>query len=137
MKRQFPGLYQQHEPVSPPEGWFRVRIVRASYVRRAKPFYEIRFRILEPAAQAGDSFTGRLYCTTKALWKLLWFLQAFGYNLEMLHKDEVNDHALIGLSGVVRVSHTRIDTRSFLNLDAFEPEMRWVEFAPRLIAGAS
>jgi hypothetical protein len=72
-----------------------------------------------------------------ALWKLLWFLQAFGYNLELLHKDEVHERALIGLSGVIRVSHTQIDTRSFLNLDAFEPDARWAEFAAHGVSEVS
>ena len=41
----------------------------------------------------------------KALWKLNWFLQDFGYDTEPLGRDEVGESQLVGLSGVVKISH--------------------------------
>ena len=53
----------------------------------------------------GNTFSGRLYCTPKALWKLDWFLRDFGYDTELLGHDEVDEKHLVGLSGVVKISH--------------------------------
>ena len=39
------------------------------------------------------SFSGRLYCTERALWKLNWFLRDFGYDLELLAQDQVDEKA--------------------------------------------
>jgi hypothetical protein len=35
-----------------------------------------------------QSLTGRLYCTPKAFWKLSWFLKDFGYDTDLLGKEE-------------------------------------------------
>ena len=43
----------------------------------------LRFAVLEAKRLAGRSITGRVYCTPKALWKLTWFLRAFGYDTEL------------------------------------------------------
>jgi len=61
----------------------------------------------------GASNLWGLYCTPKALWKLNWFLRDFGYDTELLGRDEVDEKALLGLRGVVRVSR-----RSVLGDDA-------------------
>ena len=66
----------------------------------------LRLSILEPKPFAGRSIVSRLYCTPKAMWKLGWFLRDFLYDPELLSQDEVDEHALRGLIGVVKISHT-------------------------------
>ena len=69
---------------------------------------------------------GRLYCTVKALWKLSWFLTDFGYDADLLDRDELDEKALAGLRGVVRVSYTNtLNGHRLLNLEAFAPADRW------------
>jgi hypothetical protein len=131
MKRQFSGLHQRAQNGHGiPEGFFLARIEGANYRYHAqKPYYTLRFAILEPEELKGLSFSGRLYCTQKALWKLSWFLRDFGYDEELLGQDEVDDKALIGLQGVVKVSHTTLNGRSYLNLDGFAPAHQWEELS--------
>ena len=66
-------------------------------------------------------------CTApdRALWKLEWFLRDFGYDAELLDRDQVDEKALLGLRGVVRTSHTTLNGRSYQNLDAFAPVEEW------------
>ncbi|PYV75086.1 MAG: hypothetical protein DMG96_18305, partial [Acidobacteria bacterium] len=78
----------------------------------------------------GCLITGRLYCTPRAMWKLIWFLRDFGYDSELLRKDEIDDQALAGLQGVLKVSHTIVHGISVLNLDGFAPLSRWKELSP-------
>ncbi len=73
--------------------------------------------------------TGRLYCTVKATWKLSWFLRDFGDDTELLGKDEVDDKALVGLRGVVKISHAMVHGISVLNFDGFAPAARWEELS--------
>jgi hypothetical protein len=132
VKRYVSGLSQAS--VSPveglPDGLFLVRIERAQYRWHAqKPYLAIVFSALEPKALAGNRFTGRLYCTPKALWKLNWFLRDFGYDGELLGRDEIDDKNLIGLSGVVKITHSVVKDTSLLNLDAFAPAGHWQEFS--------
>ena len=55
---------------SVPDGIFLVRVDRAQYRwHRQKPYYEIRFAVLNPKHLTGCLITGRLYCTPKAMWK--------------------------------------------------------------------
>jgi hypothetical protein len=68
--------------------------------------------------------------TPKALWRLSWFLRDFGYNADLLGRDELDEKALLGLQGIVRVSHTVLNGHSFLNFDGFAPAVDWEEFAP-------
>ncbi len=65
-----------------------------------------------------------------------WFLRDFGYDADLLGRDEVDERALLGLRGVLRVSHTALNGRSFLNLEAFAPAGEWEELsvAPRSAA---
>jgi hypothetical protein len=108
------------------DGLFLVRIQRAQYRWHAqKPYLAIVFSVLEPKAFAGNRFSSRLYCTPKALWKLNWFLRDFGYDSELLGRDEIDDRNLIGLSGVVKISHAVVNGTSVLNLDAFAPASQW------------
>ena len=77
MRRLIPGLHTQHHASSTNlDGIFLVRVERASYRwHPQKPFLAVRFSILEPASYEALSFSGRLYCTERALWKLTWFLE--------------------------------------------------------------
>jgi hypothetical protein len=129
MKRHIPGLHEQAQNSNDLlEGVFLVRVERAFYrYHPQKPFFALRFGILEPEEFAGKTISGRLYCTQKALWKLNWFLREFGYDGELLERDEVDEKALLGLLGVVKVSHTTVNGRSFLNLDGFAAVGEWQE----------
>src|SRR5262249_25614336 len=90
-----------------------------------RPFYVLRFSVLEPQQYEARTVTGRLYCTPRALWKLSWFLREFGYDPDLMGKDEVDEKAVLGLRGIVRVSQTVLNGRSFLNLDGLAPADEW------------
>jgi hypothetical protein len=127
MRRQIPGLHLvQQDPGGNLDGLLLVRVERAAYRwHRQKSFWELRFIILEPESSASRTFTGRLYCTDRALWKLSWFLRDFGYDTELLSRDQVDEKSLLNLRGVVRTSHTTMNGRSYQNLDAFAPAAEW------------
>ncbi len=131
MKRHIPGLHREAQNGDNTlEGIFLVRVERAFYRwHPQKPFFALRFGILEPKEHAGQTISGRLYCTPKALWKLSWFLRDFGYDTELLGRDEVDEKALLGLRGVIRTSRTTLNGRSFLNLDGFAPAGEWEELS--------
>ena len=130
MKRRVPGLSQAALPATePPDGVYLVSVDRVQYRwEKQKPHYAVRFAVLEPKQLAGTSLSGRLYCTPKALWKLSWFLRDFGYDPELLGRDELEEKRLIGLRGVVKISHTTVNGRTYANLDAFAPAHQWDEF---------
>ena len=131
MKRQIPGL-QREGPNGDEilEGVFLVRVDRAFYRwHPQRPFYVVRLGILEPKEQQGHSLAGRLYCTPRALWKLRWFLRDFGYDPDLMGRDEVDEKALMGLRGIVRISRTTLNGRSFLNLGGFAPASEWEELS--------
>ena len=67
MKRQIPGLHREGRNGDEIlEGVFLVRVDRAFYRwHPQRPFYVLRFAILEPKEHQGHSLTGRLYCTPK------------------------------------------------------------------------
>ena len=127
MKRHVPGLHsKQQQGESPIEGLFLVRVEWASYRwHPQKPFLGVRFVVLEPSSFERRSFSGRLYCTERALWKLNWFLRDFGYDTELLNRDQVDEKSLLNLRGVVRTSQTTLNGRSYQNLDAFAPAAEW------------
>ena len=127
MRRQIPGLHSRNqEPENNLDGLFLVRVERASYRwHPQKPFVELRFVILEPRPFQDRSFFSRLYCTERALWRLHWFLRDFGYDADLLNRDQVDDKALLGLRGVVRTSHKVLNGRSYQNLDSFAPAGEW------------
>ena len=131
MRRRFQGLASTAQTTTEvPDGVFLVRVDQVRYSReRQKPFYTVRFSVLEPEALAGRTFTGRIYCTAKALWKFSWFLRDFGYDRELLQRDEVEEKGLIGLRGVVKLSHTAMNGRTLVNLDAFAPTGAWVSIS--------
>jgi hypothetical protein len=129
MKRYIPGLHGEgRREEDQLEGTFLVRIDRAFYRwHPRKPFYFVRFVVIEPKEHEDQSITGRIYCTERALWKLNWLLQDFGYDPDLLGRDEIDEKALVGLRGIVRVSHTVLDGRSFVNLDGFAAAGEWDE----------
>jgi len=128
MKRYVSGLNQASASSVEglPDGLFLVRIERAQYRWHAqKSYFALVFSVLEPKGFAGNRFPGRLYCTPKALWKLNWFLRDFGYDTELLERNEIDDKSLVGLSGVIKISHAVVNGSSLLNLDAFAPVSQW------------
>ena len=131
MKRHIPGLHsRQANRELPLEGLFLVRVEWASYRwHPQKAFLQVRFVVLEPESFARRSFSGRLYSTERALWKLNWFLRDFGYDMELLSQDQMDEKALINLRGVVRTTYKTLDGRTFQNLEAFAPEADWEELS--------
>jgi len=81
--------------------------------------------VLEPGELAGRAVLDRLYCTGRAIWKLGRFLRDFLYDPELLSKEEVDEKALSGLRGVVKISHTTLHGSSLLHLDGFAPASQW------------
>lgn len=127
MRRHTPGLHSRGQTLEDSlNGLFLVRIDKASYrLRPQKPFLALHFAVLEPIPVEARSFDGRLYCTRKALWKLEWFLRDFGYDAELLDRDQVDEKALVGLRGIIRTSQTMVNGRSYQNLDSFAAVEDW------------
>lgn len=127
MRRHVPGLHSGQQTIeSNLDGLFLVRVDKASYRwHPQKPFLALRFSVLEPIAFESRPFSGRLYCTERALWKLDWFLRDFEYDRELLDRDQIDEKALLGLRGVIRTSQTTFNGRSYQNLDAFAPIEEW------------
>ena len=96
---------------------------------------------MEPKEVYSRKIAGRLYCTQKSLWKLTWFLRDFGYDADLLGRDEVDEKALLGLTGILRTTRKAFAGRTFLNLEAFAPSSEW-EFISKdaredVVAGGS
>jgi len=72
-----------------------------------------------------------------ALEKLNWFLRDFGYDAELLGQDEVDDKNLVGLRGVVKISHIVVNGSTLLNLDGFAPASQWEKLSDALPASAT
>jgi hypothetical protein len=133
MKRQISGLHSADRSAANqiPDGIFLVRVQRVRFCRQAqKPYYTLTLVVLEPTRFAGHLLSSRLYCSPKALWKLNWFLRDFGYDTELLGRDEVDERQLVGLKGVVKISHVVLNGASLLRLDGFAPAGRWEELSP-------
>jgi hypothetical protein len=112
MKRQVPGLAEtaRDSRREIPDGLYLVRVGGAQFRWHAtKPFYVLRLSVVEPRTLIGQPIVGRLYCTQKAMWKLGWFLRDFLYDPELLAHEQVDEKALPGLRGVVKISHTVIN----------------------------
>jgi hypothetical protein len=140
MKRKFPGLAEtaRDSRLEIPDGVFLVRIDGARFQWHArKPFYVLRLSVLEPRALAGQPIVGRLYCTEKAMWKLGWFLRDFLYDPELLAHEQVDEKALPGLRGVVKISHAVINGISLINLDGFAPASQWEELSAAPVSSVS
>jgi hypothetical protein len=133
LKRQITGLHAADRCATDqiPDGVFLVRVQRAQFHRQAqKPYYTLTLAVLEPGRFSGNTLSSRLYCSPKALWKLNWFLRDFGYDTELLGRDEVDENALVGLKGVVKISQIVLSGASLLRLDGFAPAARWEELSP-------
>jgi hypothetical protein len=112
------------------EGVFLVRVDKAQYRWHAqKPFYILRLCVLEPEKFAGRVISGRGYCTARALWKLGWFLRDFLYDPELLGREEIDEKALSGLRGVVKISRSIVRGAYLLNFDGFAPASQWEELS--------
>ena len=133
MKRQISGLNAADRSAADqvPDGVFLVRVQKVTFRRHAqKPYYSIFLAIIEPSRFSQHVISSRLYCTAKALWKLNWFLHDFGYDAELMGHDEVDESRLVGLLGVVKISHIALDGNSLLRLDGFALASRWEELSP-------
>ena len=81
---------------------------------------------MSPADLLGTSFRA----ASIAARKLNWFLRDFGYDTELLGRNEVDETQLVGLKGVVKISHIIFNGSSLLRLDGFAPAGRWEELSP-------
>jgi len=131
MRRRIPGLSKAANSEDEiPDGLYLVRVERVQYRwQKQKPFYSLQLSVVEPKQFASASLCGRLYCTPRVLWKLSWFLRDFGYDPELLGRDELDEKALVGLTGVVKISHSTVHGRALLNFQAFAPAASWNEFS--------
>jgi hypothetical protein len=130
MKRYIAGLAQAQASRTEdlPDGVFLVRVERAQHRwHPRKPYLALLFAVIEPKSLAGNKIAGRLYCTPRALWKLNWFLRDFGYDTELLGRNEVDETQVVGLCGVVKITHNCANGTSLLNLDGFAVKDRWEE----------
>jgi hypothetical protein len=133
MKRQISGLNAADHCAADqvPDGIFLVRVQKARFCRRErKPYYTVSMVVLEPHRFADCVVSSRIYCNPKALWKLNWFLRDFGYDAELLGRDEVDERQLVGLTGVVKISHIVFNGTSLLRFDGFASASRWEELSP-------
>ena len=136
MNRHISGLREADRSAGDelPDGLFLVRIEGVQYRwHTQKPYYFIRFVVVEPKHVAGRSLVGRIYCTPRAMWKLSWFLRDFGYDSDLLGRDEIDDKTLVGLRGVVKISRVVLNGTSLLDLDGFAPASQWPELSPSKI----
>jgi hypothetical protein len=128
MRRQVPGLAQTAAESSPavPDGIFLVRLDDALHRWHAlKPFYVLTLSVLEPKQFSGRRIVSRLYCNSKAMWKLGWFLRDFLYDPESLTRSEIDERAMRGLVGIVKISHSVLNGVSLVNFDGFAPASQW------------
>jgi hypothetical protein len=133
MSRQIIGLNAADRCAADevPDGIFLVRVQRVYFRRQAqKPYYTLTLAILEPNGFSGHTLSSRIYCNPKALWKLNWFLRDFGYDTELLGRDEVDETQMVGLKGVVKTSHIVFNGASLLRFDGFASTDRWAELSP-------
>ena len=140
MKRQITGLHAAGHCESDqiPDGVYLVCVQKAKFQRQAqKPYYTVALGVIEPARFASHILSSRVYCTPKALWKLHWFLRDFGYDTELLSRDEVDERRLVGLQGVVKISHVVFQGVSHVRFDGFAPADRWEELSPANVDAGS
>jgi len=67
------------------------------------------------------------------MWKLGWFLRDFLYDPELFSHEQVDEKALPGLRGVVKISHTVVHGISLVNLDGFAPASQWEELSATVV----
>jgi hypothetical protein len=139
MRRQIAGLNAADRCAADqiPDGLFLVRVQRVQFRPQAqKPYYTVALAILEPGRFSDRMISSCLYCNPRALWKFNWFLRDFGYDVELLGRDEVDETQLINLTGVVKISQVIVNGSSMLRLDAFAPAGRWDELSPANLDGS-
>jgi hypothetical protein len=137
MKRYVQGLNQATSSGEDglAEGIYLARVEQFSYRWHAqKPYYAAIFSVIEPKSLAGSRFCAGLYCAPKALWKLNWFLRDFGYDTELLSRNEIDERNLVGLSGVVKVTRTVVNGTSLFSLNGFDRRSRWQELSVGRVA---
>ena len=139
MRRQIAGLHSAAvDAGAVPDGLYLVEVRRAQYRwHPQKPFYNLRFVVVEPKSWATSAFSGRLYCSSRALWKLAWFLCDFGYDSDLLADDAIDEKVLIGLRGVVKISRITLHGVPVLNLDGFAPAQHWHELSSTSVPGTT
>ena len=133
MKRQITGLNAADRCAADqvPDGLFLVHVQKVYFRRQAqKPYYTVSMVISEPRRFADRVISSRLYCNSKALWKLNWFLRDFGYDAELLGRDEIDERHVVGLTGVIKISHIVFNGTSLLRFDGFASANRWEELSP-------
>jgi hypothetical protein len=133
LKRQITGLHAADRCAADqiPDGIYLVRVQKARFYRQQpKPYYTLTIIVLEPHRFSDRVISSRIYCNPKALWKLNWFLRDFGYDTELLGRDEVDETQLVGLKGVVKISRIVFNGTSLLRFDGFAPASRWEELSP-------
>jgi hypothetical protein len=133
MRRQITGLHAADRSAADQvsDGIFLVQVQRVYFRRQAqKPYYTLTLTILEPSRFSSHTLSSRIYCNPKALWKRNWFLRDFGYDTELLGRDEVDETQLVGLKGVVKTSHIVFNGASLLRFDGFASADRWPELPP-------
>jgi hypothetical protein len=137
MKRQISGLRAADRCAADqvPDGLFLVQVHHVQYRRcgNQKPYYTLTVTILEPHRFRDHQISSRLYCSPRALWKLNWFLQDFGYDTDLLNKDEIDERQLVGLTGVIKLGHILLNGTSLLRFDGFAPASRWEDLAPSVV----
>jgi hypothetical protein len=137
MKRRIEGLHEADPSGSVllPDSLYLVRVARAQYRWHPdKPYYILRLVVLEPRHFIGRTITGRIYCTRRALWKLNWFLRDFGYDTDLLGRDEIDEKSLVELRGVVKIGHVVVNGATFVNLEGFAPAGQWQELSPAVVS---
>ena len=106
MKRLITGLHDADRcrVGQVPDGSFSSQCNEPSFSGRYRSLITRSLcRFLSQCVSQGRE-SSRIYCTRKALWKLNWFLRDFGYDSELLGRDEVDERQLVGLRGVVKIS---------------------------------
>ena len=58
-------------------------------------------------------------------------MRDFGYDTELLARNELDDRNLVGLSGVVKVTRTVVNGTSLFSLDGFDRRSRWEDLSAR------
>jgi hypothetical protein len=130
MNRQMTGLSKTAVSSEITDGVYLVRVQRVHYRwHKHKPFYELNFYILEPAALRGGAITACLCVSPKMLWRFAWFLRDFQYNPELLESDELDVRALTGLKGVIQIARHIVRGQSEITLRAFAPATEWERLA--------
>ena len=123
MRRRVRGLSEANlQRLIVPDGIYEVRVDAARLCPHpTKPVLELRLQVLAPRIVEGCCVTGCLRVTERELWKLRWFLRDFGYDADLLARDELDEKQMIGLRGTARLMHTVSSGRYRAELVGFAP----------------